>query len=41
MCRPKPSGFANIDNLHTRRAYRNDLKEFMSFAGIRTPSSCD
>ena len=29
--------FANIDNAHTRRAYRNDLKEFMTFAGIRAP----
>jgi integrase/recombinase XerD len=34
---PEPGWFANIDNLHTRRAYRNDLKEFMTFAGIRTP----
>ena len=29
--------FANIDNPHARRAYRNDLKEFMTFTGIRTP----
>ena len=29
--------FANIDNANTRRAYRNDLKEFMTFAGIRSP----
>jgi integrase/recombinase XerD len=27
--------FANIDNSNTRRAYRNDLQEFMAFAGIR------
>lgn len=35
---PETEWFANIDNPHTRRAYRNDLKEFMSFAGIRTPT---
>jgi len=34
---PETEWFANIDNSHTRRAYRNDLKEFMSFAGIRAP----
>jgi hypothetical protein len=34
---PETEWFVNIDNLHTRRAYRNDLKEFMTFAGIRTP----
>ena len=34
---PETEWFANIDNPHTRRAYRNDLKEFMTFAGIRTP----
>jgi integrase/recombinase XerD len=34
---PETEWFANIDNLNTRRAYRNDLKEFMTFAGIRTP----
>jgi len=38
--RPETEWFANIDNPHTRRAYRNDLKEFMTFAGIRTPSNC-
>jgi hypothetical protein len=32
---PETEWFANIDNPHTRRAYRNDLKEFMMFAGIR------
>jgi hypothetical protein len=31
---PETEWFANIDNPHTRRAYRNDLKEFMTFAGI-------
>jgi integrase/recombinase XerD len=35
---PETEWFANIDNAHTRRAYRNDLKEFMTFAGIRTPA---
>jgi site-specific recombinase XerD len=34
---PETEWFANIDNPHIRRAYRNDLKEFMTFAGIRTP----
>jgi hypothetical protein len=34
---PETEWFANIDNPHTRRAYRNDLREFMTFAGIRTP----
>ena len=34
---PETEWFTNIDNVHTRRAYRNDLKEFMTFAGIRTP----
>jgi integrase/recombinase XerD len=30
--------FANIDNPNTRRAYRNDLQEFMGFVGIQTPA---
>lgn len=34
---PETEWFANIDNSHTRRAYRNDLKEFMVFARIRRP----
>jgi site-specific recombinase XerD len=34
---PETEWFANIDNPHTRRAYLNDLKEFMTFVGIRTP----
>jgi len=34
---PETEWFANIDNANTRRAYKNDLKEFMTFAGIRTP----
>lgn len=29
--------FANIENPNTRRAYRNDLEEFMTFVGISSP----
>jgi site-specific recombinase XerD len=29
--------FANLDNPRTRRAYQNDLQDFMSFAGIQRP----
>ena len=29
--------FANIDNPNTRRAYRNDLEEFLTFVGISSP----
>jgi site-specific recombinase XerD len=29
--------FANLDNKNTRRAYLNDLKEFMKFTGIAEP----
>lgn len=29
--------FANIDNAQTRRAYQNDVQEFMRFAGIENP----
>jgi hypothetical protein len=29
---PETEWFSNIDNPHTRRAYRSDLKEFMTFA---------
>ncbi|MGH8227250.1 MAG: tyrosine-type recombinase/integrase [Steroidobacteraceae bacterium] len=34
---PATEWFANIDNENTRRAYRNDLEEFMTFVGILTP----
>jgi integrase/recombinase XerD len=34
---PATEWFANIDNSNTRRAYRNDLKEFMGFVGISAP----
>jgi integrase/recombinase XerD len=29
--------FANLKNLNTRRAYQNDVKEFMAFVGIKEP----
>ena len=32
---PEHEWFAGIDNLHTRRACRADLTDFMSFAGIQ------
>ena len=31
---PEAEWFANIDNVQTRRAYKNDLAEFMTFVGI-------
>lgn len=34
---PALAWFANIDNPQTRRAYQNDLQEFMRFAGILRP----
>ena len=34
---PALTWFANIDNPQTRRAYQNDLTEFMAFAGIAQP----
>jgi site-specific recombinase XerD len=34
---PATEWFANIDNPNTRRAYRNDLQEFMGFVGITRP----
>jgi len=34
---PATKWFANIDNPNTRRAYRNDLEEFMTFVGISSP----
>jgi hypothetical protein len=34
---PATEWFANIDNPNTRRAYRNDLQEFMRFVGISAP----
>jgi integrase/recombinase XerD len=29
--------FPNIDNPQTRRAYQNDVEEFMGYAGITEP----
>lgn len=34
---PAVAWFANIDNPQTRRAYENDVREFMAFAGIESP----
>lgn len=34
---PEVEWFANIENANTRRAYRNDVEEFMLFAGILKP----
>lgn len=34
---PATEWFANIDNPNTRRAYRNDLQEFIGFVGITQP----
>jgi integrase/recombinase XerD len=34
---PEVEWFANIQNANTRRAYKNDVNEFMAFAGIRRP----
>ncbi len=32
---PEVEWFANIQNANTRRAYQNDVRDFMAFAGIR------
>ena len=34
---PEVEWFANLENAHTRRAYKNAVKDFMGFAGIRRP----
>lgn len=34
---PALTWFANIDNPQTRRAYQNDVEEFMLYAGITDP----
>lgn len=36
---PALTWFANIDNPQTRRAYQNDVQEFMTFAGITDPDA--
>jgi integrase/recombinase XerD len=35
---PELEWFANIDNTNTRRAYERDVKEFMAFAVVATPT---
>jgi site-specific recombinase XerD len=35
---PALTWFANIDNPETRRAYENDVQEFMAFAGFEDPN---
>src|SRR6266852_362646 len=37
LCTDKNQCFALDFALHTRRAYKNDIKEFMTFTGIRSP----
>src|SRR5215813_3300149 len=32
---PEQEWFGNLRNRHTRKAYANDIKEFMTFAGLR------
>ena len=34
---PEHEWFASIDNAHTRRAYQNDIRDFMNFTGIERP----
>jgi len=34
---PEAEWFANIDNENTRRAYRNDVGDFIRFAAIERP----
>ncbi|MFC3468333.1 tyrosine-type recombinase/integrase [Massilia oculi] len=34
---PALTWFANIDNPQTRRAYQNDVQEFMAFTGLENP----
>lgn len=36
---PALTWFANIDNPQTRRAYQNDVEEFMAFSGIVDPDA--
>ena len=31
---PEAEWFANIDNPNTRRAYRHDIRDFMTFNGL-------
>src|SRR5262245_14914422 len=34
---PEIEWFANVTNPNTRRAYRQDIKDFQAFAGLRQP----
>lgn len=34
---PEIEWFANLTNANTRRAYRQDIDDFMAFAGLRQP----
>ena len=34
---PELEWLGNIRNRHTKKAYTNDVKEFMAFVGIRRP----
>ena len=38
---PEAEWFAYIDNRQTRRAYQNDIKDFMSFVAISGPEVSD
>src|SRR5947207_12482963 len=35
---PEIEWFANLTNVNTRRAYQQDLADFMAFAGLRQPA---
>jgi len=35
---PEIEWFANLTNANTRRAYRQDIADFMAFAGLRRPA---
>src|SRR5713101_3489349 len=35
---PEIEWFANLTNANTRRAYRQDIHDFMAFAGLREPA---
>ena len=34
---PEIEWFANLTNANTRKAYRQDIEEFMAFAGLKRP----
>jgi hypothetical protein len=35
---PEIEWFANLTNTNTRRAYQQDIADFMAFAGLRQPT---